>query len=100
MPPPHAAFDDDDHYYCLARHRPRWRGRLHLWCGLAAPLWWWHALRLCRADLNAIAATVLSLLSTSLMLLSSGMYHTGNWLTVEREEWWGKLDYVGIFLQV
>lgn len=86
-------------WYCLSRPRPVWRGRLHLVCALASPVWMWGQLRLCSGDGSAFAAALLSLLGTAACLSFSAMYHTVHW-ALPRELLLSDLDLIGIFCQI
>ena len=116
--------------YCAGRPKPLLRGRLHLWCALASPLWVCYQLRLCRSA-DALGAAALSLFGTVWLFAASGSFHRSEWPDVEHEDFAAKarrararaasrveheprplvplraplsaraqLDYVGIFLQV
>ena len=72
---------------------------MHALTALTAPLWGGYQLSLCRSP-NALAATTISVLSNTWLFSASGIYHRYTWAHRDQEALFGKLDYIGIFLQV
>ena len=102
LPP---AFDDENGdlsplaFYCERRPKPLLRGQLHALTALTAPLWGGYQLSLCRSP-NALVATTISVLSSTWLFSASGIFHRYAWTHRRQEALFGKLDYIGIFLQV
>jgi len=85
-------------WYCLDRHKPTWRGKLHLCCALSSPAWVGYQLSLC-SDWRAVGGASLALFAALFLFSASASYHLGRW-TQPQERWAMKVDYIGIFLQV
>ena len=85
-------------WYCLDRHKPTWRGKLHKWCALSSPVWVYYQLSLCSDWPSAIGAS-LALFAALFLFSASSSFHLGRW-TQPQERWAMKVDYIAIFLQV
>lgn len=86
-------------YYCKGRLKPALRGQLHRAAALSFPVWAGYQLSLC-TTMPAVLSALLSLFGALSMLGLSATYHCGEWATTIEEDYWGQMDYIGIFLQV
>lgn len=84
--------------YCRGRHKPLFRGVFHASAAMCSPVWSAYLLSLCRTS-GAYATAALVCVGATACLGLSGLYHRGEW-ALRTELLMGKLDFVGIHLQV